>query len=926
MKTKFIKLNRLKSVLAGALLILSLGARAQTNVFDDVIDGSPVHTSLRTALIQEGLDVVLRDPTATYTVFAPDDNAFDDIATALGTNLAGVLALPNLSQLLQYHVLGIEVGAGDISNGLIETPLFPGNTLKFTLTSTSDVFVNHAQVTGADNFTDNGVVHVIDAVLLPSTTVVDIAINNGFTSLTEAVITAELVPTLSNPGATFTVFAPTNDAFDRLADELGTDLNGILALPNLADVLTYHVLGSEVLAADINNGDIAQPVSLSNSLKLTVKANSDVFVNHALISGVDITADNGVVHIIEDVVLPNYTVVDVALDNSFTSLTQAVITAELLPALTNPFESYTVFAPTNAAFDNLATALGTDLNGILALDNLASILLYHVVGGELESTELTNGRITALNNGLLTIDLTGGVFVNNAEVVTPDINADNGIVHVLDAVIETNVFDFIIAASADHTTLRTALEQEGLDDVLRDMSADYTVFAPTNDAFDDLAAVLGTNIAGILALPNLSDVLTYHVIGSEVVAADITNGMIEDAVSTTNTLKFTVKSSGDVFVNQAQVTAVDIMSLNGYVHVIDAVVLPNETVVDIAIDNGFTSLTAAVVEAELLPTLVDPFATFTVFAPTDAAFDDLATALGTNLAGVLALPNLSDVLTYHVLGSEVLAADINNGDIVQPVSTSNTLKLTVKANDDVFVNQAQVTGTDIGADNGVVHILNAVVLPINTVVDVAIDNGFTSLTAAVVQAELLPALSDPFSEFTVFAPTDAAFTTLATDLGTNLNGILALPNLEDILLYHVVSGTVLSTDLVTGPVTALNNGILNVDISSGVKINDSNVTLADVDADNGVVHVIDAVLLESTASIAEQQGVLPILMYPNPASDVIKIDNIENGTFVIMNMYGAIVMEGNAQEVISISNLTNGTYIMSITNETSIYQGRFVKM
>src|SRR5690606_30106677 len=126
----------------------------------------------------------------------------------------------------------------------------------------------------------------------------------------------------------------------------------------------------------------------------------------------------------------------------------------------------------------------------------------------------------------------------------------------------------------------------------------------------------------------------------------------EDAVSTTNTLKFTVKASGDVFVNQAQVTGTDIGADNGVVHILDAVVLPSETVVDIAIDNGFTSLTAAVVEAELLPTLVDPFATFTVFAPTDAAFDDLATALGTNLAGVLALPNLADVLTYHVLGSE----------------------------------------------------------------------------------------------------------------------------------------------------------------------------------------------------------------------------------------------------------------------------------
>ena len=110
------------------------------------------------------------------------------------------------------------------------------------------------------------------------------------------------------------------------------------------------------------------------------------------------------------------------------------------------------------------------------------------------------------------------------------------------------------------------------------------------------------------------------------------------------------------------------MSSNGTVHVLDAVVLPDETVVDVALDNGFTTLATAVIQEELLPVLTDPLASFTVFAPTNEAFDNLATGLNTDVNGLLALPNLSDILTYHVLNTEVASSQINNGDVVQPIS------------------------------------------------------------------------------------------------------------------------------------------------------------------------------------------------------------------------------------------------------------------
>jgi len=493
---------------------------------------------------------------------------------------------------------------------------------------------------------------------------------------------------------------------------------------------------------------------------------------------------------------------------------------------------------------------------------------------------------------------------------------------------QTNVFDDVIAVSPNHTYLEAALVQQGLDVVLQNPASSVTVFAPDDDAFTSLAASLGTNVAGLLALPNLTDILTYHVLGTSVPSTAITNGAIVQPLSPTNSLKLSLTASGSVFINQAQVTVPNLTTENGIVHVVNRVLLPVETVVDVAIDGGFSYLTAAVVTAELLPALTNPLANFTVFAPTNAAFDNIATALGTNITGLLALPNLADVLAYHVLGAEVLSSAVTNGAIVQPISPTNTLKLTLTSTGSVYVNQAKVTAADVQADNGVVHVIDAVVLPIETVVDLAIDNGFSSLTAAVVTAELLPALTNPLTNVTVFAPTNAAFDNLASALGTNLAGVLAHPELASILLYHVVNGEVLSTSLANGPIATLNGQsvLINLPINGGVTVNNSNVTLADVLAGNGVVHVIDAVLVPSLASINES-SMVDLNVYPNPTADVIQISSVSADHFTIINNSGTVVKKGEmVDNQILVSDLEIGTYFLQLTNKTSVYQARFVKM
>ena len=485
------------------------------------------------------------------------------------------------------------------------------------------------------------------------------------------------------------------------------------------------------------------------------------------------------------------------------------------------------------------------------------------------------------------------------------------------SVAQTNVFYDIIADSPDHTYLTAAITQQNLQGALQNPSATLTVFAPNNAAFDALAASLNTDIAGLLALPNLTDILLYHVLGTTVVSGDLSNGITPQPLNASNTIKITVTQTNQVFANQAQVIAANVTASNGVVHVTNGVLLPNTTVVDLAINNGFNILTAAVIQQELVPALSNPFATFTVFAPTDAAFADLADELGVEVSDLLDLENLTDILLYHVLGVEVPSSAVTNGLFASPLNEDNTIKMTVTSTGDVYANHAQVVLANVEADNGVVHALDAVILPVNTVVDVAIDNNFTYLTTALIQEELVPTLSNPFAEFTVFAPTNQAFEELAAALSTDIAGLLALESLTTVLLYHVVAGTVASTDLTNGTVNTLADLDVTVNIVGGVTINNSNVTLADVAAFNGIVHVIDRVLVPggSPVSIDDFDNVT-ITAYPNPSSTVVSFTGLEEAELSIVDINGSVVFTGKyTGNPIDISDLSSGMYFIYISSE-----------
>lgn len=278
-------------------------------------------------------------------------------------------------------------------------------------------------------------------------------------------------------------------------------------------------------------------------------------------------------------------------------------------------------------------------------------------------------------------------------------------------------------------------------------------------------------------------------------------------------------------------------------------------IVDIAVSNGsFTTLVAALQQAELVGALQGD-GPFTVFAPTDAAFAELLAALNISAADLLAHPDLSKVLLYHVVSGKVMSTDLSDG---MTAPTLNGQAITVDLDMGVMIDSANVITADIEATNGVIHVIDSVLVPddfkleqetmdemVSTdIVDIALsDPNFSMLVMLLQEADLVGALQGD-GPFTVFAPTNDAFVDLVTALGITPEELMAQPELASVLLYHVVSGKVMSTDLTNGlEAPTLNGNTVSFDLSSGVKVNTSTVISADVEASNGVVHVIDTVLI-----------------------------------------------------------------------------------
>jgi len=422
------------------------------------------------------------------TVFAPNNAAFDKLTAGTLNSLLQPRNKNQLKTLLSYHVVpGRAVYSKDLQTTNTLTT-FNGQALQVqklwnaVFVSASASSASPAQVIAPDNSASNGVLHIIDTILMPQSmpqppppatrTIVDVVGGMGLSTLTSALQAADLTDNLraATSGSQYTVFAPTNSAFNKLSSGA---LNQLLQPTNkvqLVSILKNHViLGTEYtkdlmapaqktlrtlangyVSAAINSAENRQTGEKWMEIVLTV---GNTAGRRARIVSPDNVASNGVVHSIDTVLMfpevqqqQSDTIVDMALTRSdLTTFVSALYAADLGDSL-NGNGPFTVFAPGNAAFGKLSSSLLSELLQPTNKNQLASILMYHVISGAaVESRDLlAKNSFPTLGGQNLEVQKTwNGVFLStspssaaSARVVDADNRGSNGVVHIIDTVLQ----------------------------------------------------------------------------------------------------------------------------------------------------------------------------------------------------------------------------------------------------------------------------------------------------------------------------------------------------------------------------------------------------------------------------------------------------------------------------------------------------------
>ncbi|MDB2312160.1 fasciclin domain-containing protein [Luminiphilus sp.] len=555
--------------------------------------------------------------------------------------------------------------------------------------------------------------------------IVEVATASGsFPTLLAAVEAAGLADALSDESASLTVFAPTEEAFAALPE--GT-LDALLADPEaLAGILTYHVLGSEVgVSAALDLAPTTVETLNGVDVALTKRDDDYLYVNLSKVVDYDIEASNGVIHVVDSVLLPpdltpsTMTIAEIASSNDdFETLVAAATAANLVATLNDPDASLTVFAPTDAAFEALGDAT---LNYLLNnLDVLESTLLYHVVAGaELSSIDAiaAAGSAVGMANGdEATISLgDSGLMIESANIVVTDIVASNGIIHVIDSVLEAPSatgapLAVALASDGSFSTLSGLLEDAGLTETLMDPNANVTIFAPTDDAFAQMEK------AGLFTKFAAKD-------GEYV--ADFTTGSFGDAIVDPETETYTFPTGAQDwagFANNADIYPLTFAEGGTITFTASAAVPTNvrfrfEFMPFPDVDPAYDT------EAVLIDSAEATEYTIEIPSQGENTFSSFLLYLGERdqpvvVSNVVVSNNttpepepdadLVNLLTYHVYGDTVYSGDAIALD-GNSIEMLNGESVAISVQDDaLYVNDARVTTADIAAGNGVIHAINKV--------------------------------------------------------------------------------------------------------------------------------------------------------------------------------------------------------------------------
>ena len=567
-----------------------------------------------------------------YTVLMPTNDSFNTFLTNNGLTLDDVKADPVLVRtLLDYHIISGEFSAADItaayggeSDGVLELATLGGEELTIQVDPAGTVLLGgrgHA-VFLPDQFVENGVIHAISGVLLPPSltdeegkatfrvkeTIADLLGGAPeFTTLVQAVTDNGLLDALAGDGP-ITVFAPTNDAFLLSQSDMPEDIVSVLSMHVVPGRWTVQALGNQLA---LDRRDIGTLETLGGTtITYQLTADGAILLNGQGISTFvsDVVVDNGVIHYIGKVMIPqrDNTLGEYIRESSdFTLLETALDTVGLMDALDGE-GPLTVLAPTDDAFERLASRLNITVDDMLANpDVLTAILQFHVLEGDFPSADIgtlyqseQDGvlELTTLGGEELTLqvddDENNTIILNRQgiDVFLPDVVTSNGRIHGLPGILIPpslrdengrptfgtfrSIMDVLSRDQASFSSLVGLLEANGLAGTLSG-TEQFTVFAPTNGALltaqDELAGA------------DVVSVLQFHIVPGRYTAEDLddlfdleADNILELTTISGEELWLQTDDAGNIILNAQGITStvVNLSASNGVVHAISGVLLP----------------------------------------------------------------------------------------------------------------------------------------------------------------------------------------------------------------------------------------------------------------------------------------------------------------------------------------------------------------
>ncbi|KAF5900392.1 periostin-like isoform X2, partial [Clarias magur] len=501
-----------------------------------------------------------------YTFFAPSNEAWDLLDAEMRAALVSNVNI-ELYNALHYHMANKRFLTKDLKDGLTIRSMYNDLTLHINHYSNGVVTVNCARIIYGNQIATNGVVHVIDRVISAvGNTIRDVLdVDDELSSLNTVVTNAGLLEKLGRAGH-YTLFAPTNDAFSDLDKEVMDRLMGNKGA--LQALVNYHLLNSMQCSEAIMSGTAYETVEGSN-IEIGCDGDSLTVNGVKMVLKKDIVTSNGVIHLIDKVLLPDSAKQVLELVGTSQSTFGDMVSELGLAGVMKPKTEYTLLAPLNMAFNDEVMSMDQSL--------LRIILENHILKNKIVLSQLFNGqRLETLGGKFLRVFLyRTAVCIENACLIRGSKEGLNGALHLMKTLIsppEFNMFQ-LLDKHGGFKIFLSLMEAAGLTNLLK-QDGDFTLFAPSDEA---LAGLSQRDITLLKSDPNaLKAILLYHFSNGVVIGGGMESGVTNLLKSLQGSrLKVLLEKDG-MKVNSVQIPSADLMASNGVIHFTKSLLFPED--------------------------------------------------------------------------------------------------------------------------------------------------------------------------------------------------------------------------------------------------------------------------------------------------------------------------------------------------------------